>query len=252
MTSLTSLSAPSQPPPSAGGWEGVRAPASGGTGEGAEGRPRPRRRPGRLVANRLLRVGLPVAAVTCALAAAVALCFPWLSDLYTRHEQQVLAAQLDDPALGPAGPASGAAVGRIVIPAIGLDMVVVQGTDAGALAKGPGHYPATPMPCTIGNAAIAGHRTTFLHPFYDLNHLRPGDLIELTTHTRSCTYAVSEPPFAVSPDDTAVVADTPGRYLLTLTTCNPIGSSAQRLVIRGAMVPSSLRVVSGPPARNRR
>lgn len=181
-------------------------------------------------------MGLPVTALLCAAAAALALCFPQLSDLYARHEQHVLAGQLDDPSVGAGTSASGSAVGRIVIPAIGLDMVVVQGTDAAALAKGPGHYPATPMPCAAGNVGIAGHRTTFLHPFYDLNELKPGDVIELITRATSCTYRVSAPPFVVVPSDTAVVAGTPGSSELTLTTCNPIGSSAQRLVVKATML----------------
>lgn len=190
--------------------------------------------------SRWTRIGLPVLAVVCALAAAAALCFPWLSSLYARHEQQVLAGQLDDPALGSAA-GSGEGIGRIVIPAIGLDMVVVQGTDAADLAKGPGHYPTTPMPCTAGNVAIAGHRTTFLHPFYDLNKLVPGDVVDLSTRTASCAYRVSSPPFAVLPSDTAVVANSPARYLLTLTTCNPIGSSAQRLVVKATMVQETVQ-----------
>lgn len=244
MTTLSS-SRPRSRPPVPGGRESGRRPLP------AEQRlevrrpegPHPQRgrSVGRLATSRWARIGLPALAVLCALGAAAALCFPWLSDLYARHEQQVLGGQLDDPAFGSGGSASGAAIGRIVIPAIGVDMVVVQGTDAAALAKGPGHYPDTPMPCSMGNVAIAGHRTTFLHPFYGLNHLKPGDLIELSTRTQTCNYTVSVPPFAVSPKDTAVVANTPGRYVLTLTTCNPIGSSAQRLVVESTMAPVSLR-----------
>ena len=45
------------------------------------------------------------------------------------------------------------------------------------LKKGPGHYPLTPLPGQFGNAAIAGHRTTYLHPFYGINELGKGDKI---------------------------------------------------------------------------
>lgn len=190
--------------------------------------------------SRWSRFGLPTLAVLCALVAGAALAFPLLSGLYTRHEQQILAGQLDTPAVGASVGASGGAVARITIPAIALDMVVVQGTDAAALAKGPGHYPQSPMPCTEGNVAIAGHRTTFLHPFHDLNKLVPGDVIRLRTRSLSCSYAVTIPPFPVSPKDTTVVAGTPGAFNLTLTTCNPIGSAAQRLVVRASLVPGSL------------
>ena len=46
---------------------------------------------------------------------------------------------------------------------------------------GPGHYPGTPLPGEAGNVAIAGHRTTYLHPFYNLNELVPGDAIDILT-----------------------------------------------------------------------
>ena len=184
-------------------------------------------------------------AALCALAALAAFEFPRLSDLYAQHEQHVLAGQLDDPALGSSSGSTGSAIGRIDIPAIKLDMVVVQGTDASALTKGPGHYPATPMPCAVGDVAVAGHRTTFLHPFYNLNELVPGDTIVMSTRTLSCRYTVTSAPFAVSPSDVGVVANTPGQFTLTLTTCNPRGSATQRLVVKAAMVPGSVRNLGG-------
>ncbi|MHB8439444.1 MAG: class E sortase [Acidimicrobiales bacterium] len=189
---------------------------------------------------------MPGLAVLCLLAALTAFEFPKLSDLWAQHQQQELAKQLDNPSIG-AGGGTGQALGRIVIPAISLDMVVVQGTGASALAKGPGHYVQTPMPCAQGNVSIAGHRTTFLHPFYFLNRLKPGDVIDLRTRTTSCRYAVTQAPFAVSPDDTAVVQNTPGQFMLTLTTCNPIGSSAQRLVVKAALLPGSSRPAPANP-----
>ncbi len=66
-------------------------------------------------------------------------------------------------------PAEGDPVGEIRIPAIGLDQVVVEGTNTNDLRQGPGHYIGTPLPGQGGNAAIAGHRTTYGHPFYNLD-----------------------------------------------------------------------------------
>ncbi len=199
---------------------------------------RPATRVGRIASSRWTRWGLPAFAVLCAVVAALALLFPQLSDWYAQHEQRALAGQLDSPAVGDAAGSTGAAIGRISIPKIGVHMIVVQGTDAAALAKGPGHYPSTPMPCTVGDVAIAGHRTTFLHPFYNLNELGPGDTISLSTRTASCTYVVTQAPFAVSPKDVSVVADTPGQFTLTLTTCNPRGSAVQRLVVKAVLDPA--------------
>jgi len=184
-----------------------------------------------------------------ALVALAAFCFPTLSNWYAAHRQHELAGQLDDPTLagqvrsGIVG--NGKPLGRISIPAIGLDAVMVQGTDAGDLAEGPGHYASTPIPCTPGNAGIAGHRTTFLHPFYFLDRLRPGDLITITTPAATCSYSVSAAPFAVAPTDVSVIAATAGSTM-TLTTCTPRGSAAERLVVKAVLVPSSLRPAPAP------
>ena len=52
----------------------------------------------------------------------------------------------------------------------------MEGVQAAPIcASGPGHYPGTPLPGEAGNVAIAGHRTTYAHPFYDLNAVAPGD-----------------------------------------------------------------------------
>ncbi|HXX89077.1 MAG TPA: class E sortase [Acidimicrobiales bacterium] len=216
----------------------VRQPARGARG---------RRVPsgGRLVRSRWTRVGLVAFSVVCLAVASAATAFPTLSNWWAGARQHALAAQLDDPTLagqlrsGSVG--DGRPVGRIDIPAIGADFVVVQGVSASDLASGPGHYPGTPMPCSAGNAGIAGHRTTFLHPFYALDELRPGDVITITTPTESCAYRVDAPPFAVAPTDTGVLHGTPGDATLTLTTCTPRGSAAQRLIVTAALVPGSLR-----------
>ena len=68
----------------------------------------------------------------------------------------------------------GDVVARIEIPGIGVDKFVVQGTSVSDLRKGPGHYVDTPMPGEAGNAAIAGHRTTYGAPFGEVDQLKPG------------------------------------------------------------------------------
>jgi sortase A len=74
---------------------------------------------------------------------------------------------------------NGVAVGRIVIPRIGLNALVVQGTNTASLEKGPGHYPSTALPGLGQTVAIAGHRTTYLAPFRHIDALRPGDRISV-------------------------------------------------------------------------
>jgi sortase A len=135
-------------------------------------------------------------------------------------------------------PAIGAPVGTIDIPKISLEMVVVSGTGTAQLEQGPGHYPGTPLPGQAGNVAIAGHRTTYLHPFYNLNELVPGDDILLTTVQGVFLYQMTSSQ-VVAPTDVAVVAATLTPQL-TLTTCNPRYSASTRLVVHAALVASAL------------
>ena len=141
-------------------------------------------------------------------------------------------------------PADGDVEGWITIPRIGLHMLFVEGTSRDDLKKGPGHYPGTPLPGTIGNAAIAGHRTTYAHPFWGLDNLVPGDDIIIETFAGTFDYRVSQNWFTVKPSDVWVVANTPDPQL-TLTACHPKGSAAQRIVIKAKLVPAK----SAPPTK---
>jgi sortase A len=142
-------------------------------------------------------------------------------------------------------PPVGSPVGTIQIPKINLAMTVVEGTDEAQLAMGPGHYPTTPLPGEAGNVAIAGHRTTYLHPFYSLDALVPGDLIYITTLQGTFLYKVFGSQ-VVLPTDVAVVDPTPTPQL-TLTTCNPRYSASQRLVVHALLVASELAHPTSTP-----
>jgi sortase A len=125
--------------------------------------------------------------------------------------------------------AAGDPLGKIAIPRIGLDAVFVQGTGTSDLRKGPGHYPATPLPGQHGTVAIAGHRTTYLAPFHDVNELRPGDRITLSMPYGRFEYRV-EHTRIVAP--TALwVTDRVGYDRLILSACHPLYSAAQRIVV---------------------
>ena len=84
----------------------------------------------------------------------------------------------------------GDAVGKILIDRIGLSSVVVEGTDAGDLRKGPGHYPGTPLPGQRGTVAIAGHRTTYGAPFRKIDKVKPGDEVTVVMPYGRFTYKV--------------------------------------------------------------
>jgi sortase A len=129
----------------------------------------------------------------------------------------------------PPPPADGDAVARISIPKIDVDKIVVEGVSLSVLKRGPGHYPDSPLPGQPGNAAIAGHRTTYGAPFERVDELVPGDEILVTTLQGSFRYEVREQ-LIVSPDQVEVLDDF-GDNRLTLTACHPKYSARQRIVI---------------------
>ena len=131
-------------------------------------------------------------------------------------------------------PEPGEPVARIEIPDIGVDKIVVEGVERDDLQKGPGHYPQTPLPGQSGNAAIAGHRTTYGAPFHNVDQLEEGDTIRVTTAQGSFTYEVTEQ-MIVSPTDVEVIEDQ-GDDRLTLTSCHPKYSASQRIIISALLV----------------
>ena len=125
----------------------------------------------------------------------------------------------------------GDVVGQLVIPSIDVDFFVVSGVGVEELRLGPGHFTDTPLPGQLGNSAIAGHRTTYGQPFHDLDQLEAGDDIVVTTAFGTYTYEVRDIK-VVEPTDYGVVSTTdPNITTLTLTTCHPKWSAAQRLIV---------------------
>jgi sortase A len=120
-------------------------------------------------------------------------------------------------------------IGRIAIPKIGADFVVVQGTDSASLRKGPGHYPSTTFPGLPGTVAIAGHRTTYLAPFRKVDELKRGDKIVLTMPYGRFAYDVQRTQI-VQPTALWVTRDV-GYQRLVLSACHPLYSAAQRIIV---------------------
>ena len=182
------------------------------------------------------------------------------------REQATASGAAVQVAASQAAPAAGTV--ELVVPDIDLEVLVVEGTGAEELKGAVGHYAGTAAPGEPGNVGIAGHRTTFGHPFERLDELHPGSVALLETPTASYTYtAVTAAAFdganprVVRPADVSVldqgdahdeVAGTLTHQWLTLTTCTPKGSAAQRLVVRlqltaaepvaGATLPEHTRV----------
>lgn len=128
----------------------------------------------------------------------------------------------------------GQGVGRIAIPSIDVDIVFVEGTDTSSLQKGPGHYPETAFPGQGRTVAIAGHRTTYLAPFREINEIADGDEITLEMPYATFTYEV-EKHRIVTPDQVEIVRDV-GSERLVLTACHPLYSAAERWAVFARLV----------------
>lgn len=197
----------------------------------------------------------------------------WWTGFTTKRDQKNLLHTLQNQwahGISLANPPLGSGIAILRIPRFGpkYAFVVVQGVSTADLIKGPGHYPQTAMPGKTGNFAVAGHRTTYLHPFYNINQLAVGDPIVLETRTMWFTYTVenvegggynSRYEEIVDPTDIAVsypVPDqpddllTPTKKLLTFTSCNPRYSAAQRIVVHALLEPGDAQPKSKglPPA----
>ena len=136
-------------------------------------------------------------------------------------------------------PLPGNAVGRIVIPSAGVDWAFVEGVDRDSLRSGVGHMPETALPGEPGNAVISGHRTTYGAPFLHLDRVQPGDLITIENAIGTHVFQVVEIR-TVAPTDLSVTGQWRGAWL-TLTTCTPVFTARERLVVIS-------RLVEGPNA----
>ncbi|MCX6511648.1 MAG: sortase [Actinobacteria bacterium] len=191
------------------------------------------------------------------------------TDLVQSHSQKVLTQVVDYALPAPLhvwndaspvpipsrpGPAQGEPLGRIIIPAIHLNQVVLQGRTPGILSAGPGHYPGTAMPGEAGNVAIAGHRTTWGRPFWALADLKADDKIILATPRGRFLYRVRSET-VVDPHDVSVLGQAVPAPSLTLTTCTPKFSAAQRLILTASLAseqvvqPSAVKTIRTLPWR---
>lgn len=147
---------------------------------------------------------------------------------------------------------TGDALGRIVLPTLDKDFVMVAGDAPDDLRKGPGVYPETPLPGEGGTTGIAGHRTTYLAPFRDVDDLERGDLIELEMPYGDFTYVVQRSEI-VEPTDLSVIRPV-GYERIVLTACHPLYSANQRIVVfaRLAKVVPTQRISDVGAASERR
>jgi len=123
----------------------------------------------------------------------------------------------------------GEAAGRIRIPKIDANFVVLDGTEDSHLRKGPGFFPETPFPGSGGTTAIAGHRTTYGAPFRSVDDLERGDRIVVEMPYARFEYEV-ERTRIVDPNAIWVIQRV-GYERLVLSACHPLYSARQRIVV---------------------
>ncbi len=134
---------------------------------------------------------------------------------------------------------AGFTVGRLRIPAIGVDEVIRAGVAVEVLDTGPAYWTGTALPGEAGNMVVAAHRTTHGAPFHDLHLLEPGDLVYVTDATGfDVMYRVVDT-FVVTPEAVWITWDN-GNPFLTLFACHPLGSASQRIVVRSQLVAGRL------------
>lgn len=129
-------------------------------------------------------------------------------------------------------------------------LYVVEGVSLDRLRAGPGHYPGSDRPGGAGNLAIAGHRTTYGAPFWSLNELTEGDTIHVMDREgREWVYTYREQR-VIGPTELWVLEQDPlgsDEPMITLTTCHPRGSAAQRLVAWGELENEPIESTAGDP-----
>jgi sortase A len=186
----------------------------------------------------------------------------WFTGFYTQQEQhridkslqqQWQAAGPDISTVAPDKVRLGSGIAVLYIPRFGrhYHFVIVEGTGFNDLQKGPGHYPGTALPGQKGNFAVAGHRTTYLHPFNQIATLRQHDKIVLETKSKWFTYTIEDIPGTnipwreiVAPTKVEVAFPVPDQpdptkqptlRLLTFTSCHPEYSARERYVIHAIL-----------------
>ena len=172
--------------------------------------------------------------------------------LYTTWKQHQLASQYDKRARsftttisGPTVPAErasiareakqyrlsskrGQVIGRLRVPRMGINMLLVNGTDHDTLKKGPGRDGRTFMPGENRLVYIAGHRTTYLAPFSHIDRLRRGDRVTIAVPYGTFIYAVTRHRIVRSTD--LSVLRSPRHELVELQACHPRFFASHRYI----------------------
>jgi len=132
-------------------------------------------------------------------------------------------------------PPGGSSFGRVAIPAIGVNVRILQGTSLPVLERGAGHLRSTWLPGQGGTVGLFAHRVTPVlgkphGPFYDLDKLRRGQRVIVRTRFGRTVYTVRSTRIVSSRSWSTFAPRRDGERLL-LAACHPKGSARQRIVV---------------------
>jgi sortase A len=133
----------------------------------------------------------------------------------------------------------GDAIARLRVPRLGINIVVIDGTDAGDLRRGPGRHRETFMPGEGKLVYVAGHRTTYGAPFSDIDRLEPGDTVTVELPYGSIEYRVTS--HRIVDDNDLSVLESREREELVLQACHPRFFASQRYLVYARPVSVSAR-----------
>jgi len=128
----------------------------------------------------------------------------------------------------------GQAIGRIRVPRLQLNMILVNGTDHDSLTKGPGRDRRTYMPGERQLVYIAGHRTTYLAPFAHIERLQSGDAVTLEVPYATFRYRVFKHRI-VGAHEMSVLRSH-GVEVVELQACHPRFFATQRYIAYARLV----------------
>lgn len=152
----------------------------------------------------------------------------------------------------------------VIIPKINVEIPVIYNvptTDENnienLLEDGVVHYPTTAYPGQNGNGAIFGHSSNnILNPgkykfaFVLLHQLQVGDTFTLDYNGTAYVYQIFKRAI-VPPSDVSILNDVPGHTAtFTLITCDPPGTSINRLYVVGDQISPSISSNSAGPDQN--
>lgn len=166
-----------------------------------------------------------------------------LSQSWSRGESPSSAVPATRPDPGPPlvqlAPANAVQFANLIIPRLGADYMrpVAEGIDTEVLRTGIGHYPGTQTPGEVGNAAFAAHRTGNGSPFFDIEKMQVGDSVYFEMEAGWFRYVVRSLEYvpATGVGVLEPVPQSPGirptDRVLTLTSCNPVFTASERIIV---------------------